>query len=251
MRIVVIGGTGLIGAKLVRQLVAAGHEGVVAARSTGVDTVTGEGLDRVLDGADAVVDASNPGYGDPEAMRRFFEASGANLLAAERKAGTPHHVTLSAVGTERVESGYYVAKDKQEDLVIASDIPFTIVRSTPVFEYIYNIVDVDGDKDVVRVPPVLVQPVAADDVAKVLMRTALGRPTNAIIEVAGPDTYSLAALAEQILTANEDARSIVVDEQAPFFGAQVGGEPLTGGAHPRFGATNFEDWLRRSLVPAQ
>lgn len=250
MRIVVIGGTGLIGAKLVRQLTEAGHEGVAAARSTGVDVLTGEGLDRVLDGADAVVDASNPGYGDPAAMLKFFEASGTNLLAAERKAGIPHHVTLSAIGVERVGSGYYVAKDKQEDLVLASDVPFTIVRSAPVFEYIYNIVDVDGDKDVVRVPPVLVQPIAADDVARVLLRVALGRPTNAIIEVAGPDTYTLATLAGQILTANEDARSIVVDEQATYFGAHVGNEPLIGGTHPRFGSTSFEDWLRRSLVPA-
>jgi uncharacterized protein YbjT (DUF2867 family) len=250
MKIVVIGGTGLVGAKLVRQLGEAGHETVVAARSTGVDTVTGTGLAEAIAGAEAVVDVSNPGYADPEAMLRFFEASGANLFAAEHRAGTRHHIAFSAIGTGRIDTGYYRAKDAQEDLVAASGIPFTIVRSTPLFEYIYAIVDAASDQQVVRVPPVRMRPIAADDVARVLARVALGRPENAIVEVAGPDVYPLSTLAENILVANEDSRSIVVDPDATFFGARIGDEPLTGGANPRQGDMGFEDWLRRSLIPA-
>lgn len=250
MKIVVIGGTGLIGSKLVRQLARAGHDAVAASRSTGVDIVTGQGLGQVLEGAAAVVDASNPGYFDAGEMRRFFEVSGARLLAAEREAGIVHHVTLSAVGAGHVQGGYFLAKSAQEDLVVASDIPFTIVRSTPVFEYIYNIVDAGGDGDVIRLPPVRIQPIAADDVAKALLRVVLARAMNGVIEVAGPDTYRLPALAEQILTAFEDSRTILVDENAPYFGARMNDEPLTGGDHPRFASTGFGDWLRQSLIPA-
>ncbi len=170
MKIVVIGGTGLVGEKLVRQLGQAGYETVVAARSTGVDTVTGTGLAEAIAGADVVVDVSNPGYADPEAMLRFFETSGANLFAAERRAGTRHHIAFSTIGTGRIDTGYYRAKDAQEDLVVASGIPFTIVRSTPLFEYIYAIIDAESDKREVRVPPVRMRPIAADDVARVLRR---------------------------------------------------------------------------------
>lgn len=250
MKIVVIGGTGLIGSKLVQQLQQAGHEGVAASRSTGVDIMTGDGLGEVLDGATVVVDASNPGYADADKMKRFFELSGAKLLTAENKAGIDHHVTLSAVGAGRISSGYFLAKSMQEDLVVGSAIPFTIVRSTPVFEYIYNIVDAGGEGDVIRLPPVRIQPIAADDVAKALLRAALAPPVNGILEVAGPNTYQLPALAEEILTAFEDTRTVLIDENASYFGAHVGDEPLTGGDHPRFASTDFEDWLRKSLIPA-
>ncbi|MBC2779158.1 SDR family oxidoreductase [Parasphingopyxis marina] len=250
MKVVVIGGTGLVGSKLVQQLNEAGHEGIAASRATGVDTLTGEGLGQVLPGAEVVIDVSNPGYSNAANMLRFFEVSGANLLPVEREFGIAHHVTLSAVGVGRVNSGYFVAKGAQEKLVGDSGLPFTIVRSTPLSEYVYNIVDAGGDGDLIRLPPVRIQPITANDVAKALKRVALGAPTNGIIEIAGPDTYRLPVLAEQILTANEDSRRIIVDDTAPYFGARVGDEPLTGGDHPRFASTSFEDWLRRSFIPA-
>jgi uncharacterized protein YbjT (DUF2867 family) len=249
MKIVIVGGTGMIGSKLVEKLTQQGHEAVAAARSTGVDTVTGAGLEPVLEGAAAVVDVSSSGYFDAGDMQRFFEASGPNLLAAERQAGVGHHVTLSAVGTGRVGSGYFRAKRPQEDIVVASEIPFTIVRSTPFFEYICDIVEASGDGGVIRLPPVRVQPIAADDVAKALLRVVLGPPANGIIEIAGPDAYRLPVLAEEILATNNDPRTIVADDEAPYFGARMGGEPLTG-EHPRFASTSFEEWLRRSRITA-
>lgn len=250
MKIVVVGGTGLIGAKLVTLLRAEGHEAVPAARSTGIDVVTGAGLDAALDGAAAVVDVSNPGYDDPEAMTSFFEAAGATLLAAERKAGIAHHVTLSAVGAGQIRSGYFRAKSVQEVLVVASDIPFTIVRATPVFEYIYNIVDAGGEGGTIRLPPVQIRPIAAEDLARALLSAATARPRGAVVEVAGPITYTLPALAGEILTAFEDSRDVIVDETAPYFGARIGSQPLTGGGIQGAAPTEFEDWLRRSLIPA-
>lgn len=250
MRIVVLGGTGLVGAKLVRDLAQAGHHAVVAARSTGVDTVTGDGLIAALDGADAVVDVSNPGYGDAEAMLRFFQASGANLFAAEHKARIAHHVAFSAIGSGHIDDGYYRAKDAQERLVALSGIPFTIVRATPLFEYLYAIVSDQGEPERVRVPPVRMRPIAADDVARVLAHVAVAEPSNAVVEVAGPETFALSMLAEEMLAANEDPRRVVVDSAATFFGAHVDDRPLTGGEMPADGAMEFEDWLRQSLVPA-
>jgi len=250
MRITVIGGTGLIGARLVRQLRQAGHEAVVAARSTGVDIETGAGLDRALEGADAVVDVSNPGYGEPAAMLRFFRTAGVNLLMAARRARARHHILFSAIGAGRVNGGYYVAKDMQETLVVAADIPFTIVRSAPLFEYIYDVVDAGREDDAVRVPPVRIRPIAADDAAGVLARVSLGTPVNAIVEIAGPNAYQLPGLAQQILTANEDYRPVVIDGDTNFFGAHVSGDPLAGGKVPRPDAADFDTWLQRALVPA-
>lgn len=249
MNITIIGGTGLIGAKLVLRLRQLGHEVVVASRSTGVDTRTGEGLQEALEGADVIVDVSSSGYFDAREMERFFQASSVNLLAAERKAGTKHHVILSAVGTERLHSGYFRAKAAQEEIVLQADVPFTIVRSTSFFEYVYNIVDAGGDGDEIRLPPVLMQPIAADDVARALMCVALRAPANAITEIAGPDTYRLPRLAEEILTANEDSRQVISDLDAPFFGAHVGDNSLVASQNPRFAPTRFEDWLRGSLIP--
>ncbi|TGX55738.1 SDR family oxidoreductase [Sphingomonas gei] len=249
MKIVVVGGTGLIGSRLVRELALEGHDVVVAARSTGVDIVAGAGLAQALDGAEVVVDLSNPGYADPGEMLRFFEASGANLLAAEHRAGVTHHVTFSAIGSDRITNGYFLAKNAQEDLVVASNIPFTIIRSAPLFEYIYDIVGAQSDRPAVRLPPVRLRPIAADDAARALARVALGAPENAVVEIAGPDTYALSSLAGQILTANDDLRPVIVDDAAPFFGGPVS-EPLAGGMYPQIGATDFEDWLHQSLTPA-
>jgi uncharacterized protein YbjT (DUF2867 family) len=250
MKIVVLGGTGLIGAKIVARLTQQGHEAVAASRTTGVDLLTGTGLAAVLEGAGAAVDVSNSGYGDAEDMQRFFEASGPHLVTAARAAGIGNLVTLSAVGTGRLDSGYFRAKAAQEDLVVESDLPFTIVRSTPFFEYIYNIIDSCADGGFVRLPPVRMQPVAADDVASALARVATSPAGNGILEVAGPDTWQLPMLAQAILTANEDARTVIVDPDAPYFGAHIGDEPLVGGPHPRFAPTGFEDWLRRLMIPA-
>ena len=239
----------MIGTKVVDRLTRRGHRAIAASRSTGVDAVTGDGLDQVLTGADVVVDVSSAGTSDAGGMLRFFEAAGATLASAEWGAGVAHHVALSAVGAGRVASGYFVAKRVQEDLVVASGIPFTIVRATPFFEYIYNIVDAGATGDIIRLPPVRVQPIAADDVADALVRVALGRPANGIVEIAGPDTCSLTSLAETILTANEDPRTIIVEDDAPYFGARLGDEPLTGGEHRQFASTRFADWLRGSFVP--
>lgn len=250
MKIVVIGGTGLIGTRVVARLERRGLEVVAAARSTGVDLLTGMGLDQALHGADVVIDTSNSGYFEPAEMQHFFEAAGANLFAAERQALVPHHIALSAVGTDQLDSGYFKAKRVQEDQVIASHIPFTIVRATPFFEYLYDVVDQGGDGDTLRLPPVLIQPIAADDVASALVQSALAGPSNNIVEVAGPDTFSLPTLAEEILTANEDCRTVIADPDALYFGAHMAGASLTGGEHPRFAPTSFDDWLRHSLLPA-
>ncbi|HSX56483.1 MAG TPA: NAD(P)H-binding protein [Sphingomonas sp.] len=250
MKVVVIGGTGLVGSKLVEQLGQAGHAAIAAARSTGVDTTTGAGLDAVLDGADAVVDASNPGYADPAEMLRFFELSSRTLLAAEKRAEVRHHIVFSAIGTGRVTGGYYRAKDVQEALVARSGIPFTIVRSAPLFEYIYDAFDADRAAEAVRVPSIRIQPIAADDAAAELLRLLQRPPVNAVVEVAGPNIYQLPSLAQQILTAKDDYRPVVTDGDATFFGARMTGEALTGGAEVEPDSISFQDWLRRSLAPA-
>ena len=250
MKVVVVGGTGLIGAKIVEQLTRTGHEVVVAARSTGVDVAKGIGLADALLGAEVVVDVSNSGYSEASEMQLFFEQAGTNLFGAERNASVRHHVALSAVGVGELNSGYFAAKKAQEDIVADSGIPFTIVRSTPFFEYLYNVVGQGGEGDTLRLPDILIQPVAGDDVARALVRAALTPPANGIVEVAGPETFTLPSLAEEILAANEDCRTVIPDPDAAYFGAHIGNASLVGGDHPRFGPTRFEDWLRRSLIPA-
>lgn len=247
-KIVVIGGTGLIGRKLVAMLGRLGQEVIVAARATGVDLETGDGVDRALAGTDVVIDVSNSGYGDAAEMRRFFERAAARLLGCERKAGVEHHVVLSAVGTGRFGSGYFLAKQAQEDMVRASGLPYTILRSTPFFEYVYGIVDSFWDGEDIRLPPAAIQPVAANDVAEMVSRIALGRPSNGMTEIAGPDACQLPTLATMILTANEDLRHVVADESAPFFGARIGRESLTCGLLSHRAPTRFEDWLRQSIA---
>lgn len=243
MKITILGGTGLIGRRLAAELRGQGHEAVAAARSTGVDLVTGDGLAEALADAEVVVDASNPGYADAAAMERFFAASGASLAAAAREAGVRHLVALSAVGADGIDGGYYRAKRLQETRLRDAGLPYTIVRSTPFYEFIYKIVDAGGEGDTVRLPPVHMQPIGADDVAAALARIALGGAANGVVEIAGPDRYRLSDLALTILTANEDPRSIAVDPEALYFGARFDGEALTG-EHPRFAHTSFEDWLR-------
>jgi uncharacterized protein YbjT (DUF2867 family) len=247
MKIVVVGGTGLIGSKLVSALGAAGHEVISAARSTGVDTVSGHGLRAALAGADVVVDVASPGYRDSAEALWFFTTSTRNLVATERDLRIAHHIVFSAIGAGRVGGGYYRAKDAQEALVEASGIPFTIVRSAPLFEYLYDLYEDGRGEEVVRVPPLRVQPIAADDAVEVLSRLVSKPPSNAIVEVAGPVVYRVPELAEQILTANEDYRRVMVDGNATFFGARVTGASLT--AAPA-GTTRFEDWVARSVVPA-
>lgn len=255
MKIVVVGGTGLIGSKLVSLLLERNHEVVTASPSKGVNAVTGEGLADALAGAQVVVDVSNSPSPEKEVAVAFFEASGRNLLAAAEAAGVQHHVALSAVGTDRLpESGYFRAKMVQENLIRASNVPYTILRSTPFYEYINGIVESGADGEALRISPAQVQPIAGDDVALALRDVVLGRAQNRELEIVGPDRFRLNELAQQILTANDDRRVIVADAQALYFGAILRDDTLIPGDHPRFAPTRFEDWLRlyvaQALAPA-
>jgi len=247
MKITIIGGTGMIGRRLAARLREEGHDVVAAARSTGVNTISGEGLAEALQGADVVVDASNSGYGDAADMRRFFATSSDNVLAAARAASVGHFIALSAVGAETLKGGYFQAKRDQEERILDAGVPFTIVRSTPFFEFIYKIVDASGDGDRMPLAPVTMQPIAADDVVAALARVVTETPANDIVEIAGPDIFGLSDLALEILTANEDTRWISVDPDALYFGAQFDGEPLTCD-RPRLAPKRFEDWLREWIA---
>jgi uncharacterized protein YbjT (DUF2867 family) len=256
MKIVVVGGTGLVGSRLVEELRACGHEVRSASPSSGVNTLTGKGLVEALTGAQVVVDVSNSPSTRGDIALEFFTTSGQNLLAAEKAAGIQHHVALSMVGTDRLpESGYFKAKMAQENLIRDSGMPYTILRSTPLFEYIDGIIAANADGDVVRLSPAGVQPVAADDVVVALRDIALSRPQNTALEIGGPDRFDLDKLAEQILVANEDRRMVVADTKALYFGAVLQDDTLTpGDDHPRFAPTRFENWLRlyvaQALAPA-
>jgi uncharacterized protein YbjT (DUF2867 family) len=228
MRIVVVGGTGLIGSRLITLLGKGNHAVRSASRSSGVDTITGEGLADALAGMDVVVDVSNSPSAEPEAALRFFQASTGNLLAAERIAGVGHHVALSVVGTDRQpDSGYFRAKTAQEDLIRASNRPYTILKSTPFFEYIPGIVEAASDGDVLRVSTASIQPIAADDVVIALRDVALGGPQNREIEVVGPDRFHLNELAEQILAANSDPRAVIAGGRIGL--GYLGSQPAQGG----------------------
>jgi uncharacterized protein YbjT (DUF2867 family) len=219
MKIVVIGGSGLIGAKLVTRLGEHGHEAVSASPSTGVNTLTGEGLAEALTGASVVIDVSNSPSWEDAAVLRFFETSTHNLLAAEAAAGVGHHVALSVVGTDRLaESGYFRAKIAQEKLIENSSIPYSIVRATQFFEFVKSIAAEATDGDTVRLPPVLVQPIAADDVAKAIGRISVGSPVNGITEVAGPEQFQLDELIRQGLAVRNDPRTVLTDPHARYFG---------------------------------
>src|SRR5436853_368149 len=248
MKIVVIGGTGLIGTKLVNNLRQRGHEVVAASPSSGVNTFTGEGLAEVLTGARVVVDVANAPSWEDKAVLEFFETAGRNLLAAEAAAGVTHHVALSVVGTERLlVSGYFRAKMAQEQLIKASKIPYTIVRSTQFFEFVGGIAQFSTEGQKVRLPSALMQPIASDDVAAILADIAVGEPLNGMVEMAGPEPIRMDELVRRYLTATRDARTVITDPNARYYGVEVNDQSLTPGDNPRLGPTRFEEWLRRSV----
>jgi uncharacterized protein YbjT (DUF2867 family) len=255
MKIVIIGGTGLIGSKLVKALRDKGHEVVAASPASGVNTITREGLAEALADAQVVVDVANSPSFEDKAVLEFFETSGRNLLAAETAAGVGHHVALSVVGLERLpESGYFRAKIAQENLIKSSGIPYTILRSTQFFEFINGIVKSSADGDVIRLSPALVQPIASDDVAAALADLALGQPVNGTVEVAGPEQFPLDQLARKVMEASDDRRKVIADAHARYFGAELNDRSLTPGDHPRLGAIHFVEWLRHewlSQAPVQ
>jgi uncharacterized protein YbjT (DUF2867 family) len=251
MKIVIIGGTGLIGSKVVTCLREHGHQAVPASPDTGVNTLTGEGLAQVLTGAAVVIDVSNSPSFDDAAVLRFFETSTGNLLAAEASAGVGHHVALSVVGCDRMlESGYFRAKVAQEKLIRNSPIPYSIVRATQFFEFVKRIADEATDGNTVRIAPVLFQPMAAQDVADAVCRVAVGAPLNGIVEVAGPQQFRFDELIRLGLSARHDPREVVADPHARYFGTELGERILVPIGEARLGEIRFEDWLRQSAVPA-
>jgi uncharacterized protein YbjT (DUF2867 family) len=249
VKIVVIGGTGLIGSKVSANLRAKGHEVTAASPNTGVNTITGEGVDAALSGAQVVVDLSNsPNFAD-EAVMAFFRTSGTNLLAAEKKAGVSHHVALSVVGLERLpDSGYFRAKIVQEQLIKSAGVPYSIVRSTQFFEFLDGIANSSMREGEVRLSPAHVQPVASDDVAALVAKVAIASPINGTIELAGPERVSLDELVRRYLKARKDPRSVTADVHARYFGAELNDRSLTPGDNPQLGATSFETWFSRSAA---
>jgi uncharacterized protein YbjT (DUF2867 family) len=247
MKIVVIGGSGLIGAKLANKLRERGHTVVAASPASGVNTITGEGLADALDGADVVVDVANSPSFEDKAVLAFFETSGRNLLAAEAAAGVNHHVALSVVGADRLpDSGYLRAKMAQEMLIRTSNIPFTIVRSTQFFEFLSGIAQSNTDGKTVRLSPALFQPIASDDVVAVLTEVSLGRPVYGVIEVAGPERFRMADLVQRFLSAKRDERTVVADAHARYFGVELNVDSLVPGNRASIAATRFEDWLAKA-----
>ena len=246
MKIVIIGGSGLIGSKVVAKLRAQGHEAVSASLESGVNILTGEGLAHALEGAAVVVDVSNSPSFEDVAVMKFFETSTRNLLAADAAAGVRHHVALSVVGSDRLtDSGYFRAKLVQEKLISSSSIPYSIVRATQFFEFLARIADAATDGDTVRVAPVLMQPMAADDVATAVARTAVGPPLNRIVEVAGPEQFRMDAIVRHALEARHDRRAVVPDPGARYFGVTLGERSLLPD-DARLADTGFDDWLGRS-----
>ncbi len=247
MKIVVIGGSGLIGSKLVDQLREQGHDPLPASPDSGVDTLTGEGLAEALEGAQVVVDVSNAPAWEDAAVLDFFQNSTRNVLAAEAAASVGHHVAASVVGADRLpDSGYLRAKVAQEELIKAGTVPYTIVRATQFFEFIGRIADAGADGDTIRLSPALMQPMAADDVAAALADVATNEPVNGIVEVAGPEQLRLDELARRALAAKNDPRTVTADVHARYFGTELDDQSLTPGNEPRIAPTRFEDWLSRS-----
>jgi uncharacterized protein YbjT (DUF2867 family) len=251
MKIVVIGGTGRIGSKVVTRLRDEGHEVIAAAPTTGVNILTGEGLDAALAGARVVVDLSNsPSFEDAAALD-FFRTAGRNVLAAEATMGVGHHVALSVVGTEKLSaSGYFRAKQAQEALIRDSGIPYTIVHSTQFYEFLPGIIQSAADGETIRLSPALVQPIASEDVAAAVARFALLPPANAIVEIAGPERETLSGLAQRFMTLIEDPREVVADVHAPYFGAELANDTLVPGDSAWQGTLDFERWLEQSEFKA-
>jgi uncharacterized protein YbjT (DUF2867 family) len=247
MKVVIIGGSGLIGSKLVARLREQGHEAVPASPDSGVNTLTGEGLAEVLAGAAVVVDVSNSPSFEDAAVLKFFETSTTNLLAAEAAADVGHHVAMSIVGSDRApDSGYLRAKIAQEKLIKNSSIPYSIVRSTQFFEFFKRIADEATDGNTVRIAPVLFQPIAADDVAKAVARVAVSAPVNGIVEIAGPQQFRFDEFIRLGLGARRDPRVVIADPNAHYFGTELGERTLVPGADARLGEIRFEEWLRKS-----
>jgi uncharacterized protein YbjT (DUF2867 family) len=244
MKIVVIGGTGLIGSKLVNQLRKHGHEAVAASPNTGVNSITGEGLADVLKGTSVVVDVTNSPSWEDAAVLKFFETSTRNLLTYEAAAGVGHHVALSVVGTDRLsESGYFRAKIAQEKLIKESSIPYSIVRATQFFEFLKGLADISLDGDKVHLPPVLFQPMAADDVATAVGRIAVSPSVNGTVEIGGPEQFRIDELVRRRLASLKNSREVIADPNARYSGAEVSEKTLLPGNNARLGETRFETWL--------
>jgi len=251
MKIVVIGGTGLIGSKLVKKLREHGHEAVAASPNTGVNSITGEGLADALKGASVVVDVTNSPSWEDAAVLKFFETSTRNLLANEAAAGVGHHVALSVVGTERLlESGFFRAKLAQENLIKASSIPYSIVRATQFFEFVKQIADFSTVDNQVRLPPALFQPMAADDVANAMARIATNPPVNGTVEIGGPEKFRLDELARLDLAARQDPREVISDPHARYVGIAVSERALVPDDNAQLGEAHFKDWLNESTKQA-
>jgi uncharacterized protein YbjT (DUF2867 family) len=249
MKLTIIGGTGLIGSKLVTRLSEQGHEAVPAAPNTGVNTLTGEGLAQALQGASVVVDVSNSPSFEDKAVMEFFTTSTRNLLKYAAAAGVRHYVALSVVGTERIpDSPYLRAKNAQETLIKSGGIPYSIVHATQFFEFIKGIADEATDGNTVRVPRALIQPMAADDVANAVDRVAVGAPLNGTIEVGGPQPFRFDELIGQFLGARQDPRKVVVDPHARYFGAELGERSLIPADDARLGEIRFEEWLNQPVL---
>ncbi|MGW1888058.1 SDR family oxidoreductase [Streptomyces sp. NPDC001970] len=244
MKVVVIGGTGLIGSKVVARLGEHGHEAVAAAPNTGVNTLTGEGLADVLQGAQVVVDVSNSPSFEDDAVMEFFRTSTTNLLKAEADAGVTHHVALSVVGTDRLQgSGYFRAKQAQEDLIKTSGNPYSIVHATQFFEFAKGLADGMTDGDTVRLPAAKIQPMVSDDVAAAVGRTSVGAPVGGVVEVAGPETFELEEFIRMGLATKNDPRKVLTDPQATYWGAALQEDTLLPGPDAHIAETKFADWL--------
>ena len=249
MKIVVIGGSGLIGSKLVGKLRASGHEVIAASPNSGVNTLTGEGLAEALKGASVVVDVTNSPSWEDAAVLNFFKTSTSNLLTYEAAAGVGHHIALSVVGTDRLsESGYFRAKIAQEKLIKESSIPYSIVHATQFFEFLKGLADISSDGDKVRLPPVLFQPMAADDVASGVGRIAVGPPVSGIVEIGGPEQFRLDELVRRRLASLKDPREVIADPSARYSGAKISERTLVPGNDARLGETRFENWLTQSTA---
>ena len=248
MKIVIIGGTGLIGTKTGERLRKQGHEVLAASPNTGVNTITGEGVAQALQGADVVIDLANSPSCEDKAVLEFFQTSGHNLIAAEKIAGVKHHVALSIVGTDRLpDSGYLRAKVVQEELIKASGIPYTIIRSTQFFEFLGGITQSAADGDTIRLSPAHLQPVASDDVAALVTKAATMAPANGVVELAGPERIGLDDLVRRYLAAKHDTRNVVTDVHARYFGTELNDKSLTPGDNPHIGSTSFVAWLARAV----
>ena len=251
MKIVVIGGSGLIGSKLVPKLRAQGHEAVPASPDSGVNTLTSEGLAEALKGASVVVDVSNSPNWEDEAVMNFFETSTRNLLTYESAAGVKHHVALSVVGTDRLsQSGYFRAKIAQEKLIKEGSIPYSIVHATQFFEFLKGLADISMDGGKVHLPPVLFQPMAADDVAAGVATVALASPVNGLVEIAGPEQFRVDELVRRRLATLNDSREVVADPEARYAGAKLDERTLLPGKNARLGETRFETWLTQPVAKA-